>query len=295
MRPCGKLKKMIKKILNWATKKLSSSNSPILDSEVLLSFVIKKPKEFLLAHLEFQPTKKQISQFKKLVARRAKGEPVAYLIGRKEFYGLDFKVNKNVLVPRPETELMVEEAIAEINKHKKNILIDVGTGSGCIPISILKNTKQVKCFAIDISPKALAIARCNAKKHNVKIKFLRGNLLAPIIKNLTHFLKGAEKIVITANLPYLTEKQYRQNQTLHFEPKLALVATKSGLALYEKLLQQISALPKAHITLFLEIDPSQSPAIIKIIKKYLPSTEVKIKNDYAGNERLVIILNDKIE
>ncbi len=277
----------VDRLIQWVVKKIIASDSPVLDSEVLLSFVFKKPKEFLLAHPEFELSKKQTVQFKKLIARRAKGEPVAYLIGHKEFYGLDFEVNKKVLIPRPETELMAEEVVKEINGQKKNILVDIGTGSGCIPIAILKNTKQIKCFAIDISTAALTVAKRNVKKHNVKIKFLRGNLLEPMANQFESV--GDQKIIITANLPYLTVKQYRQNPSLRFEPKSALVASKNGLALYEKLLQQISALLKTHITLFLEIDPSQSRGIEKIIKKYLPQAEVKIKNDYAGKNRLVII------
>lgn len=282
-------------LIQSAIKKIIASDSTALDSEVLLSFVIKKSKEFLLAHPEFEPTKKQISQFKKLTAKRAKGEPVAYLIGHKEFYGLNFEVNKNTLIPRPETELIVEEVIADINKYKKNILIDVGTGSGCIPIAILKNTKQVKCFAIDISHQALAVAKRNAKKYDVKIKFLRGNLLEPMANQLKS--TNGQKIIITANLPYLTAKQYRENPTLRFEPKSALVAKKSGLALYEKLLKQISTCHsrfrgndnRVALTIFLEIDPSQGRGIEKIIKKYLWQAKVKIKNDYAGKKRLVII------
>ena len=280
----------IQSILSPSIKKLRSSDSPVLDSEVLLSFVIKKPKEFLFAHPEFAPTAKQISHFKKLIARRAKGEPIAYLIGHKEFYGLDFEINKNVLIPRPETELMVEEVVKKIDRLKI-ILIDVGTGSGCIPIAILKtikNTATIKCFAIDISPGAIATAKRNAKKHNVKIKFLRGNLLAPMMSRLTRYSKE-NKTIITANLPYLTTKQYRASTSIQHEPRLALVADKSGLALYEQLLKQISVLSKINITLFFEIDPSQARAIIILIKKYLPLAEVKIKNDYAGKKRLVII------
>ncbi|KKR99067.1 MAG: Release factor glutamine methyltransferase [Candidatus Magasanikbacteria bacterium GW2011_GWC2_41_17] len=233
----------------------------------------------LFAHPEFAPTAKQISHFKKLIARRAKGEPIAYLIGHKEFYGLDFEINKNVLIPRPETELMVEEVVKKIDRLKI-ILIDVGTGSGCIPIAILKT--------IDISPGAIATAKRNAKKHNVKIKFLHGNLLEPMMSQLTQYSKK-NKIIITANLPYLTTKQYRASTSIQHEPRLALVADKSGLALYEQLLKQISVLSKINITLFFEIDPSQARAIIILIKKYLPLAEVKIKNDYAGKKRLVII------
>ena len=160
------------------------------DLEILISSAIKKPKEFILTHPEYELDKFKIKNLKLKIARRAKGEPIAYITGHKEFYGLDFKINRNVLIPRPETEALPELVISNlksaIRKNKKIVIADIGTGSGNIIISIAKWLKKSKLpianyrlLASDISPKALRLARQNAKKHKVdkKIKFLQGDLL----------------------------------------------------------------------------------------------------------------------
>ena len=214
-----------------------------------------------------------------------------------KFFGLDFLVNKNVLVPRPDTELMVKTALEHLNTSSPNhiLLLDVGTGSGCIPISVIKTLKHknIKTIAVDISTKALGIAKKNAKKYNVEIKFLHGNLLEPVIKNIS--LNQFKSMLITANLPYLTNKQFETENSIQHEPKLALVADNDGLALYEELLKQIATFhtcpPSGRVPLssFLEIDPSQTNKIKILIKKYLPESSIEIKKDLAGLDRLAVI------
>lgn len=292
----------IKDILN---KKLLSDQT---ETELLLAHVLKKPREFVLAHPEKTLDKIHIKKYNQLITKRLKNIPLAYLTEHKEFFGLDFVVNKNVLIPRPDTEVMVELVLKEIQsytyklKAKSYNLIDVGTGSGCIPISIAKtlsNSSPYKgeagggfaVYAIDISPQALTIARKNARINKTKIKFLQGNLLEPFIK--TYKLKPKTyKLIITANLPYITTKQFQSEPSIQHEPKLALVAKKNGLELYEKLLKQISQLSKSYnlkpISYF-EIDPSQTSSIKKLIKKILPQAKVEIKKDLAGLNRVVII------
>ncbi|MEK7508532.1 MAG: peptide chain release factor N(5)-glutamine methyltransferase [Patescibacteria group bacterium] len=275
----------------------NGSASPILDGEVLLSSVLNKPREYLLTYPEKKLTTTQEKKFRQLVARRAHGEPIAYLTVHKEFYGLDFIVNKNVLIPRPETELLVEETIKRIRNYELGIrerivLIDVGTGSGCIPIAIAKNTpnKNLKVLATDISAAALKVARQNAKKNSVKIKFYRGNLLSPLIHN-SSFLIPASSYIITANLPYLTKKQICE-KSIQCEPRSALYGGRNGLEYYEKLFKQISQLGAqvfgcSSVQVLLEIDPSQTSKIKKLIKKYLPTAKTEIKKDLAGHNRVV--------
>jgi release factor glutamine methyltransferase len=289
-----------------------------LDAELLIAHVLKKPREWVLAHCEFQIEDLRLKIIKKFLARRASGEPMAYLTGHKEFFGLDFVVNKHVLIPRPDTELLVETAIEEIKKlqiadfkFQNTILIDVGTGSGCIPISITKTLKQknIKTFAIDISAKALTVARQNARKHHVagKIKLLRGDLLSPILKSsilnplglvpLSHHEVSSGRrlkssIIITANLPYLTQRQYQNSPSIQYEPKRTLVAKNGGLELYEKLLKQIHSLfcnLKSKICIFFEIDPSQTEPIKFLINILLPDAKIQIKKDLAGLDRVVQI------
>ncbi|PIT89925.1 peptide chain release factor N(5)-glutamine methyltransferase [Candidatus Kuenenbacteria bacterium CG10_big_fil_rev_8_21_14_0_10_36_11] len=293
-------------------------NSAVLDAEILLSWILKKPKEFIYAHPEKIINSQQLTKFRKLINQCAKGMPIAYLTGHKEFYGLNFLVNKDTLIPRPETELMVEEVLKQIKNDKiKNFtLIDVGTGSGCIPICLVKIfysvipaqagiQEDLRIIGLDISKKVLLIACRNAKLHKVnnKIKFIKSNLLKNIlcIVGAIHELPlqgNNTHLIITANLPYLSKKIYRQNyNNLKYEPKSALIAGKDGLKYYCQLLKQIQSrityysLP---ITLFLEIDPSQKNQMRFLIKKHLPIAKIEFKKDLAGLNRLIVIkLNQK--
>lgn len=270
-----------------------------LDLELLIAKSICKPKDFILIHPEYKLSFLENLRLLYFIYLRKQGYSVACIIGHREFYGLDFLVNKKVLIPRPETEMVVDEVIEILNNelkviHDKIVLIDVGTGSGCIPISILKNTKEsVRTFAIDISKPALKIAQKNAKKHVVNIQFLHGNLLKPLFHN-SKFILPNSKLIITANLPYLTEQQFCSEKSIQKEPKLALVADKNGLALYEELLKQIKSLLlsfKFQISLFLEIDPSQTAEISNLIQQILPKAVFEIKKDLSGRDRLVKIKN----
>ncbi|MEW6407954.1 MAG: HemK/PrmC family methyltransferase [Patescibacteria group bacterium] len=164
----------------------NKSDSSALDAEILLSYVLKKSRTFLFTYPEKKLTKTQWQKYKKLIARCAKYEPIAYITRRKEFYGLDFYVDKRVLIPRPKTEELVEKILTYLQKTKhqmSNIKIcDVGTGSGCIAIALAKNLPQAKIYAVDISKKALKIAKLNAKKHKVlkQIKFIQSDLFSKI-------------------------------------------------------------------------------------------------------------------
>ena len=317
------MKQRVQKLVTTSSKKINQ-----LDAEILLAHVIKKSREFLFTNPDFEINFWQKIKFEHLVKQRQKNIPVAYLVGHKEFFGLDFLVNKNVLVPRPDTELMVEETIKHLNtlspNHNKILLVDVGTGSGCIPISILKSIQKrndemsganfvtnvsdkfprpnpagqfinpPKIIAIDVSKKALCVAKKNAQKHNVETEFLHGNLLEPIFK-LSELRTKNPELIITANLPYITEQQFKQEPSIQKEPKLALVADNDGLALYEELLKQIATFhtypPSGRVPLssFLEIDPTQTDKIKILIKKYLPESNIEVKKDLAGLDRLVII------
>jgi release factor glutamine methyltransferase len=276
-------------------------NKKIKNIDLLISHAIKKPKEFIYTHPEYVLSFFEYLKLKYYIYLQNKNYPIAYITKHKEFCGFDFYINKNVLVPRPETELMVEEVVNKINNTNKQILlIDVGTGSGCIPISILKKvnsqtSKQLNTLAIDISRKALKIAKKNAARHNVKIKFLYGNLLQTILTSPSPLLRKErvkyDSIIITANLPYLTKSQFKNESSIKQEPKKALVAKRDGLELYKKLLEQIKQLAnnKTQITALLEIDPSQTKTIGQCIGQYLPEAEFKIKKDLAQLNRIVKI------
>jgi release factor glutamine methyltransferase len=276
------------------------------DLDLLLENIIKKPRAFILAHPEFKLSKTQILSLKSKIKKRLKGEPLAYILGRKEFYGLNFKVDKHTLIPRPETELIIEEALNFMARDSRPAtFIDVGAGSGCLIITLAKLLKKKngspkikhKFFGIDISKKALEIACQNAKLHkiNKKIKFLNGNLLSPIIHNPL-FLAHNISFIILANLPYLTREQIKKSPTIKYEPKLALEAGKDGLKYYRKLLKQIvflfnflSPSSRLRISAILEIDPGQKIKISRLVKKELPGAKIKIKKDLRGHNRIIVL------
>jgi release factor glutamine methyltransferase len=272
-----------------------------LDIELIISNVIKKPRAFLLAHPEHKLRENYELRIKNYAARRMSNEPLAYILGQKEFYGFNFKVNKNVLVPRPETEMIIDHAthsIERITKNKKTIFIDVGTGSGCIIITLAKKLlnnelriMNYEFIGIDISESALKIARQNAKFHKVdkKIKFLKGNLLEPLLKNKKLKIVNC-KLIIAANLPYLTPAQIKNSPSIQYEPKIALNAGRDGLKHYRELFSQIKKIKKICVTCYVlcEIDPAQTLKIKKIIKNNFPDAKVEIKKDPRGLSRLVV-------
>lgn len=292
----------ISQALNWARQELRrvKIKSALLDAEILLSLAIKKPKEYLYTHPEKKILDTQLTKFRQCIKRRINGEPVAYILGYKEFYGLNFLVNKNVLIPRPETEMMVNEIASKCQGVKcQSVLIDVGTGSGCVSIAIAKKLYNVECikyYGVDISKKALIIGRKNAELHGVekKIKFVKSDLLNYFSHNTLYFIHNTN-LIITANLPYLSENIYKKNyQNLKFEPKNALLAGADGLKYYHRLLIQIKNILEntpcgSQITCFLEINPEQKNGIKKIIKNNLPKAEIEFKKDLAGRIRIVII------
>lgn len=264
---------------------LSKIPSAILDAEVLLYYVLKKSKEFILTNPEFKITKQQQNKYLALIKRRQKSEPVAYLTGEKEFYGLKFIVNKNVLIPRPETELLIEEAKKFINDQKLTI-VDVGCGSGAIAITLKKYLPKNKLIATDISQAAINVAKKNSNLNKVKVEFIKTDL----IKNIK------EKIdVIVANLPYVPEEEKKIKNVfsapLKYEPAKALYAGKYGLDLYEKLFKQINKLNIKPKILFCEIGSTYTDKVKNLSKKYFPKSNIEIKKDLCGKNRLIIIKN----
>jgi len=275
------------------------------DFFILLAHATKKEKVFLLAHPEYALDPKDETLAEDCFRRRLKHEPTAYIVGHKEFYGYDFFVTQDTLVPRPETEQLVELALNRIlnlesrisaQKERPVTLVDIGTGSGNIVISLAKTiltkfkiqNSRFNFIATDISEKALAVAKENAKIHNVDqmIAFLHGDLLDPCLP----YIRLDREIIITANLPYLSREIYQAtaDDVKKFEPENALVSDQAGLEHYHRLLDQIKALPKPAV-LFLEISPEQTVTLKKYIHSLFPSAKVHIHKDLAQKERIVEI------
>lgn len=280
----------IKSTLSSAVKQLKKTKikSANLEAEILLSSVLKKSREFILAHPEYGLNKQQVQKLQMLTKKRLDNYPLAYLVGYKEFFGLQFLVNKHVLIPRPETELILEEALIIVANQNIDNIIDIGTGSGCIIITLAKLLKhhKINFYGLDISAPALKVAQRNAKLHQVNVKFRRGNLLQPLIPS-KNFNKQTNLLI--ANLPYLTPRQIANSPSVSREPKLALAAESDGLKYYRQLLWQLVKSSFNFQYLLLEIDPSQKNTIKRLIKNYLPNASWQIKKDLKGHNRLVMI------
>jgi release factor glutamine methyltransferase len=280
-------------------KKSYSQKLDLIDIEILIANVLKKPREFVLAYPEYKLTQAQYRKLNNLIGRRSKGEPIAYILGHKEFFGLDFAVSRHTLVPRPETEQVVEQALSSvIGQRTSSVVIDIGTGSGNIIISIVKKLADdgllmTDCafFAIDISKDALKVSKKNAKAHGMdkKIKFLHGDLLEPFLKNKEYGLRN-HNLIITANLPYLDTAwknllKSTETKGLKFEPSIALYAGKDGLDAYRKLAVQLKTLKEqtsCETTVLCEIGHLQKKGMAEIFSFAKSAT---FKKDLAGKWR----------
>lgn len=236
---------------------LISSLLPTIENEILVSYLLKKDQSFLHAHPEYKFTKTQENTILGLVKRRESGEPIQYLTNVAHFYGLQFYVDKRVLIPRQETEDMVDLALSYIKTSKKDGLVvaDIGTGSGNIIVAIAKHlpkNKKVTLLATDISDSALEIAKMNAKKHKVedRITFLQGNLLEPLHRAMTNGID-----LITANLPYVRDHLYGVlDPQITWEPEIAIKGGSDGQKLYSVLFNQLPQYLNKDGLLLYEID-----------------------------------------
>ena len=274
----------IENILGKAFKQLNSLNikNVNLDCEVLLSNTINKDREYLILNLKQNLDKKYIDFFYNLIERRKKGEPVAYLINKKEFWKETFYVNKDVLIPRPDTEHLIEEVIKYTDEDSKLHILDIGTGSGCILLSILSERKKFNGTGIDISKKSINISRYNAKKLklNNRTKFY--------VSDVDNFLIGKYDIVIS-NPPYIENLslKYLDRDVINFEPKLALDGGKDGFSEIIKVINKSSALIKKNGVFILEIGYNQKNKAIQMLKNkgfYIK----KVLKDYSKNDRCII-------
>lgn len=240
--------------------------------------ILRKPLSFLIAHPETTLMPAQLQKFRDLVTQRRRGIPFAYLTGRQGFYGLDFIVTKDVLIPRPETEQLVDWVLSHDDRKKSSTIVDVGTGSGCIAITLAKYLPMTKIIASDVNEKALAVARKNARLHKVstRINFRHGSLLSVLQPD-------EQPSLVVANLPYLTKPQLKN---IPHEPKLALHGGTRGLELIEAIIQQIAeqGIPQA----ILEIDPQQERWLIGLGDR-LTDYHYEFLPDLTGRTRFFIV------
>ena len=251
-------------ILNMASKELkeNSIKSFLLDSEILLSKALNISREKVLINLECEINENQILKFIKILEKRKKSEPIAYILGKKEFWKTDFYVNSNVLIPRPETEIIVEEAIKIIKNNKYYQLLDIGTGSGCIIISMLKEIRNCKGTGIDSSLEAIKVAKTNAKIQQLenRVKFIHSDI--------DNFL-GYKYDMIVSNPPYINSLNLSKldKDVQNYEPKLALDGGLDGISEIKKVVKKSSKLIKKKGTLILEIGSRQFDNSKEILEK----------------------------
>ena len=261
-------------------------DSPILDAEILLAHALRQNRAWLYAHPTNIPAQSHLDKFCNLLARREQREPVAYLVGHKEFFALDFEVTPHVLIPRPDTELLVETAIAMNNEQIKGggRIVDVGTGSGCIAVTLAKHLPAVRLIAVDRSVAALSVARRNAVRHEVmdRISFVSGDLLQA--------LTGPFEMIVS-NPPYVSRAELADTspEVNQYEPHLALNGGKDGLNIVRRLLAQGQAQLKPGGSLLVEIGAAQGNAVTHLAQTHFPQATISLKKDLAGRDRLLVV------
>jgi len=269
-------------------KKLNEKNTKNsrLDSEILLSSTLRIQREEMMLTLNNYIGKKELNLFIKLINRRRAKEPVAYIVGYKEFWKNKFKVNNSVLIPRPETEHLVEEALKFIPKYRSINILDIGTGSGCIILSILNERKKSYGVALDISKKALKLAKFNAKIQQIKnrIKFVNSDI--------DKFCLGKYDIILS-NPPYIknSDIRYLEKDINFYEPKIALRGGFDGYSIINNIIDKSKVLMKKKGKLFLEVGYNQSEHVSRrLIKKgfYID----KIVKDLSKNNRCIVSIKN---
>lgn len=271
----------VQETVRSGVQQLQPHRTAHLDAELLLAHVLQQSRVWVLTHTEQSLTRDQYAAFQALVARRWLGEPLAYIRGYVEWFGSRYIVTPDVLIPRPETELMLSAAITLAHDTSAKNVVDVGTGSGALATQLALNLPVADVIGVDVSPAALAIAQRNAAALGVdnQISFFTGDLLAPL---------SCQPDLIVANLPYLSDSMMRElPRDVRFEPTLALYGGREGTDLYERLFAQVESLaPRA--ALVLEIAPEQVDRMVALVNRCLACHRIDIYHDYAGCGRYIV-------
>lgn len=257
-----------------------------LDAQVLLGHVTGHNRAWLLSHPDASLTPSQEQILSTAMRKLKEGVPLPYVLGRWEFFGLDFAVTPDVLIPRPETELLIETALSHVRRNPQAgfRFLDVGTGSGIIPITLATHVPHAWLSATDISPEALSVARKNAERHGVaeRIEFMQADLLPDNFSSVRYDM-------ITANLPYIPTDTLQGLEVFGKEPTLALDGGPQGLDLIARLLQRLSDAGLKSCLILLEIENRQRQAVQELARQAFPMAAIETKKDLSGNDRLVLV------
>lgn len=289
MKPSGyRLERMTtkRKISAWlafARETLNpTSDQPGVEAQVLVAHHLQQTRAWVAAHPDYELTAAQQAVLDDLLRHLSGGTPLPYLVGKQEFYGLAFTVTPDVLIPRPETELLVETALKIVHRLQFPRIVDVGAGSGCIAVTLAKHLPQAKLTAIDRSRAALEVARQNARTHGVehRVHFLQGDLLSAF---------NGPFDAICANLPYIPSSTLAQLAVNQHEPSLALDGGPDGLTFIRRLLSDAPRVLNQHAFVLLEMEYRQGPACLQLAGEAFPNANVAIKQDFSGQDRLLVI------
>lgn len=274
----------IQAALDYGRSQLTpSSPTPKVDARLLLEHLLDVPHSYLIVHHDQELTPEQKENYRQLISRAQKEEPVPYIIGHAPFFDFDLHVAPGVLIPRPETEQLVELAAAWARENKTATAVDVGTGSGCIAIALARFLPDLQVTAVDISPEALAIAQQNgARLAPGRIQFQQSDLLQAIDTPVD---------LVVANLPYVTSGEWQAlaDGVKLYEPALALEGGKDGLDLIRQLLQQATTRLRSNGAIFLEIGWQQSKVVQAAAQSHFPEANITVLPDFAGHDRIVKI------
>ncbi len=281
------MKQLAKDLLIAAVEKLLAArdNTAQLDAEVLLMYLFGYTRAQLYARLNEEVTEQNVAEYEALVARRVQGEPIAYITSHREFMGLDFYVDQRVLIPRPETELLVEFTVKKLLERGWSVedtpLVDVGTGSGVIAVYLALRFPKAKVYATDISSEALQVAEVNARRYEVheRIQLLQGNLLEPLPERVQ---------TLVSNPPYTVLAQVEPN-VARYEPNVALDGGQKGLAIYRELLGQARTHLHRPGLIALEIGSEQANDVSNLARYFFPGCQIEVHKDYAGLDRVVLL------
>jgi release factor glutamine methyltransferase len=276
----------VRALLTWTAEFLTKkgNESARLEAQILLAHVMNCPRIELVARSNDEPTEGERNRFKELIRRRVEGWPVAYLVGRREFYLLSFEVTPAVLIPRPDTETLVLEALNRLKGQTAPAILDLGTGSGCIAVSLAHQCASATVTAVDVSPDALEVARRNATQHGVaeRVTFLGGDLFAPLPA-------GATFDLIVSNPPYITPGELAElaPEVRDHEPRVALDGGPDGLAFYRRIAADAGRFLKPGGQLLVEVGWTQEP-VVRTIFEERPEFAVRPSvKDRAGRFRVV--------
>jgi len=274
--------------------KTSGSTSPRLDAELLLGHVLGLDRVALYVNFDRPLVPEEVDAFRELLRRRARGTPIAYILGRKPFLDTTLVVGPGVLIPRPETELLVEAAVGWLRERPGDRLLaaDVGTGSGAVAVGIALSEPRTHVIAVDISADAVRTARINVERHrlNERVEVMEGDLLAPVAKSprASQYVGGLDAVV--SNPPYIASGEWGAlpKDVRDFEPRLALDGGPDGLAVYRRLIPMAAQALRPGGLLALEIGAGQGPALTALLARDGRWRDVRVQQDYAGHDRIVL-------